>query len=203
MEKSKICLFFFTIIIITILSACQKKEKSISKELELKELLKKDPSNVQVMLELGIYYHDLRRPNEAIEYLNRLLEIDKDNPIGLVYLGSSYTILADKSQKVEDKLAYLEKGTRLLDEAVKRFPDNCLVRLVHGINSCCLPPMFGRFRLAIDDFEYLLKNEERIPKEDLALILKYLARAYEMDNQIEKSAEIKKRLNNLKHNEAH
>ncbi|MGQ9534762.1 MAG: tetratricopeptide repeat protein [bacterium] len=203
MGKSKFRLFFFIIIMAVILPSCQKKEKSVSREWELRELLKKEPSNVKVLLELGIYYHNVQKPNEAIEYLNRVLEIKKDDPLGLVYLGSSYTILADKSQRVEDKLAYVEKGTRLLDEAVKKFPENFEVRLVHGINSVCLPPMFGRFRLAIDDFEYLLTKEEKIPKEQLLQILEYLARAYEMDNQFQKATEIKKRLTTLKNDGSH
>lgn len=177
---------------------CSKKEKTISRESELKEIIKKDSTNIQALLELGIYYHDQHVPDKAIDLFNRVLHLNKDNPVAQVYLGSSYTILADKSTKVEDKLRYLEKGTRILDATVKKYPDNYVVRLVRGINSVCLPDMFGRFRLAIEDLEYLLKDESKIPEKDLIMILEFLAKAYKKDNQFSRGAEIEKRIADMK-----
>jgi tetratricopeptide (TPR) repeat protein len=192
----------FIIFILIIFSAfCQHQDKKVSKEKELKELLQRDSCNVEVLLELGIYYHDKTRPKEAIEVFERLLNLDKENPVACVYLGSSWTIMADKAEKVEDKLRYLEKGTRLLDEAVEKFPDNYTVRLVRGINSACLPEMFGRFRLTIKDLEYLLEDGEKIPQKDLPMILSYLATAYKMDNQPQKAAECERRIREIEEEE--
>jgi len=186
------------LLLLSLLVFCSRKEKTTSRESELKGIIKKDSTNIQALLELGIYYHNQRVPDKAIDLFDRVLQLDKDNPIAQIYLGSSYTILADKSAKVEDKLRYLEKGTRILDETVKKYPDNYVVRLVRGINSVCLPDMFGRFRLAIEDLEYLLKDESKIPEKDLIMILESLAKAYKKDNQFSRAAEIEKRLADMK-----
>lgn len=179
---------------------CCKRETTTTKESKLQEIITRDSANIQALLELGIYYHDQGKPEKAIDLFNKVLILDENNPTAQVYLGSSYTILADKSPKVEDKLRYLEKGTRILDETVKKFPDNYTVRLVRGINSVHLPDMFGRFRLAIEDLEYLLKDEAKVPKKDLTMILQFLAKAYKKDNQPAKALEIQKRIAELESN---
>ena len=198
MERNRHIFGLIILCILIVSFGCRKKGKEVDREAVLISQIKKDSTNIHALTELGIYYHNNWRPKKAIDIFNKILKLDKQNPIALIYLGSSYTILADKSKKVEDKLRYLDKGTRLMDETVAKFPDNYAVRLVRGINSVSLPDMFGRYRLAIEDFEYLLKDETKIPQKDLPMILKYLARAYEKNNQKEKAAKIRERLSKIK-----
>jgi len=61
------------------------------------------------------------------------------------------------------KMSYVNKGTGLMDKAVKRDPDNVSVRMTRASNSKNLPSFLNRGDIALEDFEYLAGLIEKNP----------------------------------------
>jgi hypothetical protein len=98
------------------------------------------------------------------------------------------------------KMAYVNRGTGLMDKAVKRNADNVTVRMTRALNSKNLPSFLERGNLALDDFEYLADLIEKNP-ESLASIKKIvytnLVELYEKNGDEAKAAEFRKMSGNL------
>ena len=121
--------------------------------------LGEDPDNPNLLLNLGRRHHDLAgiegqsgSVGMAEKYLSRLLELQPENPEGLVYMGSLQTIKAGISEPSMESLNSLTQGFYLMDKAVLLAPDSLEVRLVRGVNSVHIPFEFGRGDLALEDF---------------------------------------------------
>jgi len=132
--------------------------------------LKTDPTNTELLLKLGKAYHDRRGKKEdkeavkkAEKYLSRLLEMEPNNPLALVYHGSVLTMKARDTFFPWDKMKYMKKGFAKMDSAVVLDPDEPEVRLIRAINSTSVPKIFNRLNLALSDFKYI----EGLEKEKL------------------------------------
>ncbi len=97
--------------------------------------------------------------DRAIEALEKRLEQDPDLALARAYLGSAYTLKA-RDVALWRKRGWVEKGIATLDEAVDDAPEDTDVRLVRAINAYNLPRMAGRYDLAGEDFDFLLRSLE-------------------------------------------
>jgi len=190
------------LLLLTIFVVACGREKGDSEVIKLEKKISTDTLNVEIMIELGRLYHERANPEKAVRILGKAVKIEKDSPIALIYLGSSYTMMAGQAEKVEDKLSYLEKGMRILDETAEKYPDNYEVRLIRGVNSMNIPDMFGRYRIAIKDFEYILSSVDSIPKSEERIILEYLKIAYLKAEENEKASLVENKLDSLMKNDS-
>jgi len=133
------------------------------------EQLKSSPDNQELLLNLGRYYHDAASEGNGIslsraeEYLSKLLDLDPDNALALVYFGSALTMKARDAGSPWEAMEYLESGFSKMDKAVILAPNEAEVRLLRGINSLHIPEEFQRLYLALEDF---LALEELILTSD-------------------------------------
>jgi hypothetical protein len=51
---------------------------------------------------------------------------------------------------------FVKIGARLMDDAVRKAPDDPVLRLIRGLNSTELPAFLKRTRFAVDDLERYL-----------------------------------------------
>jgi hypothetical protein len=82
------------------------------------------------------------------------------NYLLLAYLGSAYTLCSRDAWPGPGKLTYLRKGGQCLEAAVAGDPNNPAVRFVRAINYFELPALFGKHRVANDDFQFLVRQLE-------------------------------------------
>jgi len=154
------------------------KDTQLSEEiLKFQEKLSQSPSDYEMLKAIGITYHIKARKNakayapKAVEFLSRAYEMDKKNYETICYLGSATTMMATTTWNPMKKMSYVNKGTVLMDKAVRKVPDNVSVRMTRALNSKDLPPFLKRGNIALEDFEYLADLIEKNP-ESLALIKK-------------------------------
>jgi len=136
------------------------------------EQLKTEPENTGLLMELGMYYHNLggdKTDKDAVqkaeEYLSKLLGIDPGNGLAMVYLGSTITMKAQFTRLPWRQLNFMKKGFSRMDKAVYFEPDNPEVRLIRGINSASVPGMFARLSIALEDFQHIEKLHREKPLE--------------------------------------
>ena len=130
--------------------------------------LEADSTNTELLLKLGKSYHDKAGSgttsdavDKAEKYLSRLIELDSDNALALVYYGSTLTMKARDASMPWDKMKYMKLGFARMDRAVKIAPDNVEVRLIRGINSASVPGMFKRLKFALQDFKQIAQMDQR------------------------------------------
>lgn len=145
--------------------------------LKFQERLSQNPSDYEMLKAIGIAYHIKARKNakeyapKAVEFLSRACEINKKDYETVCYMGSAMTMMAKTTWNPMKKMSYVNKGTALMDKAVRKDPDNVSVRMTRALNSKSLPPFLNRENIALEDFEYLADLTEKNP-ESLASIKK-------------------------------
>lgn len=143
----------------------------------LKDMEKRNPDDFDVIKSLGILFHTKARKDaknyapKAVGYLSTAYEINKKDYETMCYLGSAMTMMAKTTWNPIKKMSYVNKGTGLMDKAVRREPDNVTVRMTRALNSKNLPSFLNRGDIALEDFEYLADLIEKNP-ESLASIKK-------------------------------
>lgn len=136
----------------------------------LKKHLDKNSSDYEALKALGIAYHSKARKDakehapRAVEYLSSAYEINRKDTEIMCYLGSATTMMARTTWNPIKKMSYVNKGTALMDKAVKRDPDNVSVRMTRALNSKNLPSFLNRGNIAFEDFEYLAGLIEKNPE---------------------------------------
>ncbi|MEM6884419.1 MAG: hypothetical protein AAF571_05255 [Verrucomicrobiota bacterium] len=100
-----------------------------------------------------------------IATLETLIELDPDNQLYRVYLGSAYTLKSRDVFPGPSKLRFLKDGLKRMDAAVKKDPENCSVRFIRAVNNYHLPTFINRRDNARADFEILLKQIQTDPGE--------------------------------------
>jgi len=144
---------------------------------EFQKSLDKNSSDFETLKALGIVYHIKARKDakeyapRAVEFLSGAYEINRKDYETMCYLGSATTMMAKTTWNPIRKMSYVNKGTGLMDKAVKRDPDNVSVRMTRASNSKSLPSFLNRGDIALEDFEYLAGLIEQNP-ESLASIKK-------------------------------
>jgi len=135
-----------------------------------KKGLDQNPSDYEAIKALGIAYHIKARKDakeyapRAVEFLSRAYEINKKDNETMCYLGSATTMMANTTWNPIRKMSYVNKGTGLMDKAVKRDAGNVSVRMTRASNSKSLPSFLNRGDIALEDFEYLAGLIEKNPE---------------------------------------
>ena len=154
---------------------------------QLKKLISEQESIAQkkkdypVLKLMGVAYHNLGiikvsgSSEKSVFYLQKAYELNPDDNETLAFLGSAITMKARDSWNFFTKLSEVNKGTNLLDKAVSREPDNCVIRVVRGNNSLCLPDFLGRKKIAKQDF---LKVEQILSRKNNELDSNTIAEVY-------------------------
>lgn len=166
---------------------------------EKEEILKKHPSDINTLKVLGIAYHNLSvigkkgACGKAFSILTRAYELAPNDYEILVYLGSTRTLMGRDAIIPFAKLYQVNKGCRIMDEAISKAPDNIVVRLTRANNSLALPEFFNRAKYAEKDLLYLLKlskkDPENFPPDLLATISYTLGEYYKGKEQWNKAKE--------------
>ena len=92
---------------------------------------------------------------EARALFVKLREVSDDDPKVLAYAGSIELKEASRAFAPWKKGKLAKAGLELLDEAVKRAPDDLEVRFVRAASTFPLPKMFGRNQQSEADFAWL------------------------------------------------
>lgn len=161
--------------------------------------LREEPENTEILLKLGILYHNLgvegdkKAVKRAKKLFEKLLELDPQNAEALAWCGSVLTLKGRDVLFPVSKLSYVNDGIEKTDKAVELAPDNINVRMIRAHNSLNLPGIFHRIEIAITDFEQLLtlreKRQEEFSKSLLAKIFLGLGSAYKKKEDIVKARE--------------
>lgn len=130
---------------------------------EYGEILRARPDDAPALKALGIAYHNLGALKvsgavaRAVKYLEQARILLPADAEVLAYFGSARTMVARDSWNPITKLSAVPDGTKLIDTAVARDPDNMTVRFVRINNSLKLPRFFNRAHYAKTDLQHLLK----------------------------------------------
>ena len=153
-------LFFYLVILTFSLIYAQEDIRSLEQQLKSK------PNDLELLLELGIAYHEKAEMgeknamSECEDILNHVLEIDQSNSIAMAYLGSALTIRGREATLPWKKIKYVKQGIEKIDKAVEKKPNNLTVRLVRAMNSLNLPSFFNRLKYSIEDFTFIIDSED-------------------------------------------
>lgn len=203
--------FLYVVIVVGLLATCgwakdwhelsSLSEVDLTKKIsELQARLKENPNDYDVLKGLGIAFHTKARKEEAsipnaVEFLTKAYEMNKEDTETMCYLGSATTMMAKTTWNPMDKMRYVNDGTALMDKAVRKDPNNISVRMTRANNSKSLPSYLNRGNVAVEDFEYLAGLIEKDPKR-LANIRKEvysnLSELYQKNGNREKAERYKK-----------
>ena len=118
-------------------------------------------ADIQKLKMLGIAYHNLATlkvqdtSRKAVAYLQKAHSLSPNDEEVQVYLGSATTMVGRDSWNVLSKISSVNKGIKMMDEAVVTMPDSIVVRMVRANNSLDLPDLFNRKEIAKKDFQHL------------------------------------------------
>ncbi len=140
---------------------------------ELKTRLEKEPENVALLKEIGIYYHtlgdegDKDAVTEAMKYFEKAIELAPDD-LSLktlqAWYGSLLAMVGRDSSNPLTKYFKVKDGLKLMDEAVKAYPDYYEIRMTRAMTTWNLPNnVFGRLSESVNDFAYLINKENATP----------------------------------------
>ena len=192
----KIVIIFIIIISCIIIHSQEAKWREKFSFISLNELKKyeseilSNKDSYEKFAQLGIIYHyqckfKEKKAKTSIYYLEKALEI-KYNYIIKLYLGSSFTILGGQSKAVKDKIGYVNKGTKILDEVYEEHQDDYITSVIVASNSLKLPDMiFHRLKVADKIISNMESKLSKYNNEEKAKI-KYL-RAYYLFKKNKKS----------------
>jgi tetratricopeptide (TPR) repeat protein len=171
----------------------------LEKELEEKKEPKKE---IELAILFGVIAGTDKNDQETTIKAEKLLsKASKANPKNYTLMathGSVLTMLARYEKNQGKQLRYVKLGTRKLDRAVKRDPDNIGVLQQRANNSLNLPPFLNRTHFAEKDFQKILTliGDKRGP-EFKAMIQFNLGRTYEINQNSNKAKEYWQKAVNL------
>ncbi len=144
-------------------------EQLSEKIVALRKSLAQNPESRTTLKTLGIACHFKAKNQtkifapQAVEYLQSAYELDKKDYVTMCYLGSAISRMATTTWNPIKKMSYVNKGTGLMDKAVRKAPDNVDVRMARGKTSLAMPAFLGRGDLARVDFEHLAELVDKNP----------------------------------------
>jgi tetratricopeptide (TPR) repeat protein len=100
---------------------------------------------------------------KAVEAWEKVLKF-KNDPAAKAFLGSSWTVVARDSVNPIEKLIAVDKGSRIMDDALNEDPTNIIVRRVRFETYLQLPDMFNKLKFAEEDIDYLFKVYKSTPQ---------------------------------------
>jgi tetratricopeptide (TPR) repeat protein len=171
----------------------------LEKELEEKRVPKKE---IELAVLFGVIAGTDKNDQETTVKAEKLLgKASKANPKNYTLMathGSVLTMLARYEKNQGKQLRYVKLGTRKLDRAVKRDPNNIGVLQQRANNSLHLPPFLNRAHFAEKDFQkiLILAGNKKSP-EFKAMVHFKLGLAYEMTQKNKKAKEYWQKAANL------
>lgn len=138
------------------IEASQPHPQSVSSPLKEELLIK------SIKLHEAAVAGDKEAVDQAYQMLERLRNIDPDDPLVEAFYGSTITLLARDALDPRERLAKGLQGHRLLSRAVERDPHNLWARVLRAFVSYRLPEeFFHRTHIAIEDFNYLVSRYQQ------------------------------------------
>ena len=156
-----------SILLLTI--TCFSFSTALAQVEQLEQQLEQDPENVEVLMQLGAYYHDLggeqknkQTVEKAKKYLEKILSLQSEHCLAKVYYGSVLTMKAREAFFPWKKMGYMRKGFETMDDAVRLCIDHPQVRLIRAINNTTVPLSFSRLPIALADFDFIFNLDKEI-----------------------------------------
>ena len=155
----------------------------------LRSQLKTDADNTQALKDAGIILHQLNRVapdkklvEEGEKYLKQAARNVADDVETLAWLGSITTMKAQFDSDPGRQTFFVKSGSQKMDAAIRKAPDNQVVRLTRAYNSLEIPPFLKRTRFAVEDFQHYLKlcEQQSCPEKDVAAAREGLAKAQQI-----------------------
>ena len=194
---------FISLILLSALFAQRSKIDS------LENVVQSDATNIDAMFQLAKIYHDMVVDQENDDAVERAEELFKsilqkkgDHAEALVYYGSLLTIKGRDAFLPWKKLSYVEVGCDEMDKAVQLAPQNISLRITRAMNNINLPDFFNRQTYYLEDFEFI-RNHPAFVSFPTGLQQKILfnsAKAFEKNEQLQKSLEMYQKVNALNEN---
>ena len=180
--------------------ASMHDEKELNKITEKYEKIFQDnPEDTDALLILGIAYHNIsvggnQTTSEiAHNYLKKACELDRENALALVYLGSARTLMGRDAANPLNKIKFVDQGIALIDTAVAMDESNIDVRLVRLNNSPSLPDFFKRQEVFFADVKYFLeltnKNPNRFDNSVLEAIYYFAGEMFKSEKKLMEAKE--------------
>lgn len=166
-----LALFFLAFPALAQLNAQQLKEHEAR--------LAANPNDQEALLKLGIYYHnrggegDEKAVEKAVDFLNRLLQLNNRNTVAMAFYGSAVTMQGRDAFLPWNKMKYVNEGIGKLDKAVMLDSTNLRVRMARGMNSVNLPDFLNRRPFALRDFAYIVAHADSANLEKSDLVQTY------------------------------
>ncbi len=110
---------------------------------------------------------DGEKTDTALAYYEKLEKEFPDDSFVKAYLGSVYTLKARDVSSPFSKMKWVRKANRSFDTAVEKMPDNIFLRIERGQNSLYLPSFLGRFKVAEEDFTFLVSRMEKMSDAEI------------------------------------
>jgi len=142
---------------------------------QMKARLDKNPSDYEALRSLGTAYHYMAVKDsaayakKAVQVLERAQEQNPEDYEVLCCLGDAYVLLAKDGGDGMARATNANKGFEYMDKAVRRAPDDILIRLTRGYSAKSTPRPLNRRSIAYDDFEHLAMLFEKEVKAPLLL----------------------------------
>ena len=155
----------------------------------LRTQLKSDANNTRALKDAGIILHQLNRAapdkkqvEEGEKYLKQAARNAADDMETLAWLGSITTMKAQFDTDPGRQTFFVKSGSQKMDTAVRKAPDNRIVRLTRAYNSLEIPPFLKRTRFAVEDFQHYLKlcEQQSCPEKDVVAANEGLAKAQQI-----------------------
>ena len=157
---------------------------------QLEARVNKNAADYATLRELALVYHYMALKDsktyakKAVQRLDEAFRKKPDDNVVLCYLGNAYVLSAKDGGGQADRAANVNRGFEYMDKAVRRAPDDVIVRLTRGMNAKASPKFLGRRPVAYEDFEYLadlIDKGLRVPQSMKTVIYSQLADLYRED----------------------
>nr|VFK16895.1 MAG: hypothetical protein BECKLFY1418C_GA0070996_10275 [Candidatus Kentron sp. LFY] len=167
----------------------------LKQEIERLETTRGAMGKAEYRKRIGIAWHNLSAlevddaSGEADKWLGKVFASSPSDYEIMAYYGSARTMVSRDSWNVLTKMDVANKGIALIDKAIRKAPDNVIVRMVRANNSLALPEFFERRPKVREDFGFLHARLDKldISPETSAEICFKLGRILEEDGEREKA----------------
>ena len=153
----------------------------------LETALQAQPNDVTTLVALGRLYAETGKIPDGLKLLERAVAIAPNDPSARVWLGSVQVQMTRMTEDLGERLQWMKKGIKTLDEAVEDFPGMAVVYSVRGNTGVRIPDQFRRYVLSIQDFTKVLELKAQdpatVPDEPMPLVYLNLGLAYKKNNQ--------------------
>jgi tetratricopeptide (TPR) repeat protein len=161
------------------------KEGDTEEIIALKEKIKADPGNTEMILQLGTIYYDAEKWDDAVVILKEYVAIDQQSADAYKMLGISIAQQAETGY--DERIASdtdLRSGMAFeaisyLDQAVQLNAKDIELRLTRGIFGIMFPFFIGKHDQGVLDLEYVAENATTEEEKAQALYFLGLARQRE------------------------